>query len=623
MNGIQIGDEFLDLSKDTTVDLVLRNPIFGDDNIILDSYSLPFTAPGGDACEKNSRLLKNPDVIENIEASRDIPGVRYWYDGIFLKKGKLQVDNANERDKYNLNFLFGLATLPDDFKTAKLADICSEVMTLADNAYTKKVSIICRTTTMPGTYTIVINGRPYSATNNNDLAFAINADLTEPRAKAIYVPTPHPDYAAESGNYFTIEPFANADNILTPFTIELEGILTSWSDPNVIIDPSEFEEEYNGPIKDVLDTLFYQATPADSRLFFPMIWNGGLYEDAKIKTRLGTHYGVVNAVYSGDGYFMNKPADLEYALNRAGWDSFNGSSLAPMVRLSWVMEEIAEHFGIQYEGDFFDDPDYGKAFFYHSNTLDIEIPFIGSTGVNWIASRRSFNLNEFVPDWTALDLFKSLQNRFNLSVYYNERTNKIRFQKRNGIVQSLAYTEISHIASPAAPPKLNQLKGIRIEAEKDSDDKLAVDDFYSTGEPGTTIKTQISGMAAQGTVMSVYSLPLSDRRADTSIPGVLAFYQWKDAGAYDYPSANINLADGDFKFSGVTGLIENRWKSYVNFLLKRKLVTIKCDFDVPDFNRLDWEHKVRFDRLNYLYNTIKIKLTNRRIEAAEVEMYTV
>lgn len=636
MNGVQISDEFLDLSADTSVELVLRNPIYADDYIIPGSYSLPFTVPGGDRNEKNARLLKHPDVIENIDARYNIPDTRYWYDGILLKRGKLQVDNT-ERGDFSLNFLFGLGTVADNFKTAKIRDICNADVVMSASVYTKRVDIICRTTTFPGTYKIIVNGRTYEGTTNAALASAINADATEPRATATYISTPHPVHGAEAPDYFRIEPSILPGDINTQLTITLENV----RDPNlyqhIIIDSSTFESEYNDDVLDWLNTNFYLETPLDERMYFPMLRNNNLYEkdDAIFKGRYGSasyDYRLMNAVYDGTGYVLNKPYD-SYLVGFGPW---NRTSLAPMIRIKWVMDQISTFFGIELEGDFLDDPDYIRGFFYHSNTLDMKVPFLGD--VPWLATRRSFNVNEFLPDWTAVDLLKNIQTKFNVAVYYNELTGKIRLQKREPVIQSKVYEDISALSSPASPPKLNTLTGIRLEAERDKDDLLSFDDFYETGDPNLVIKTSLASMPRTSnfkislnngirtsTGVTVL-LPESQRPIDQQIPGVLAYYSWKETvggGNFFYPTADIALTDGESTFDGINGLAEKRWKNYLRFLLKRKLVSIRCDLDIPHINRLDWELKRRFDRSNYLYDTIKVTLTNRRIKQASVDIWTV
>lgn len=638
MNGIDIAGEFLDTAQDTAVELVLKNPIFADGNVIPGSYSLPFKVPAGNRSEKNSRILKHPDVIESTETQPVIDNVKYWYDGILLKKGKLELGEASEKDSASVSFLFGMAMLAEDFKTAKIRDICNESVVMASGSYTKRIDIICRTNIFPGdTFKITVNGREYSATTNLLLANAINADTTEPRAKATYQASSHPSFPIDSGAYFQLEPYTDADKIATPLTVENDATDIFHK---VAIDTLDLENAYNLPVENWLNTNFYLSTPLDSRMVFPMIRNRELYENKAMKSRggfAGYDLHLVNAVYSGDGYKLNRVSDFDEVGNPR-FRPFNRTSISPMIRLQWVLEKISDHFGIDYEGDFLTDPDLARAFFYHSNTLDERIAFLGS--YDWIATKRSFNTNDFLPDWTAVDLLKNIGIRFNLAIYYNELSGRIRLQKRDPIIMATNYEEISPLASPAKPPRYNDYTAIRLEAAQDKDDKLSVNDFYETGEAGKLIRTMISGMPAQssftlleGTGLinnnpagsSMVDIPVSERRDSTDIPGVLAFYEWKESTGsveYNYPSANIHLEDGDFRFDGPSGLAEARWKNWLRFLLKRKLVSINCTFDLPHINRIDWEQKRRFDRLNYLYESVKVKLTNRRIESAEVEIWT-
>src|SRR5690349_17270335 len=104
MIGIQVGTEFLDLNKETVIDLKLINPIFADDNIIPGSYSLPFTVPGGDVSPKNAALLGSPDVL-SVSTAKKILDAKLYYDGVLYKRGKIKVGKVSG-DTISINFSF-------------------------------------------------------------------------------------------------------------------------------------------------------------------------------------------------------------------------------------------------------------------------------------------------------------------------------------------------------------------------------------------------------------------------------------------------------------------------------------------------------------------------------------
>jgi hypothetical protein len=634
MNGININGEFIDLFPSTIVELALKNPLFAEGNIIPGSYSLPFAVPIGDNSGKNSRLLQNPQVIENAIIKTQFTNSQLLFDGVLVKRGTIKVSGVDDR-KCDLNFVFGLPTVSEEFKTKKLKEVCNDQVVISNTVYTKKIDIICRTAIFAGPFSIIVNGKTYTGNNNTEIAAAINADVSEPRASATYVNAPHPIYNPDAADYLTIQPFTNPNDINSPITVSHVEPSNPDHYQRIIITASEFEQQYNNPVIEWLNDNFYLENPLDERMYFPMIRNTGLYEE-KIKYRFNIYdFNFVNAVYSDSGYVLNRPIDVDFGGNTRSFP-FNRTSIAPFIRVKWVIEKMADFFGVGIEGDFISDPDLAKAFFYHSNTLDIRIPFTGAT--DWIACRRSFNISEFIPDWTFVDLLKNLQSRFNLAVTFNDKTSRLRIQKRDPIVKTNIYKDISSISSPTI--KSDPIgSSVLLEASRDEEDQISVEDIYLYGENDSVdipIKTSISRMPSQdefrvsgGTGITeeggnVYDLPLSVRRLSTAIPKcVFGFYAWKVAGSVDFPSANINLSGGDFRFSGEDGMAENWWKFYLRFLKRRRRVSIKCDFQLGDLINIDWELKRRFDRVNYLIESIDVKLTPQGIPQSNVTLLSV
>jgi hypothetical protein len=616
MIDFKIGTEYLDLPPDAKMRLVLNNPIFADGSLVPGDYSLPCEIPVGENSPKNTRILKSPQVIENNRGQRIFKNAVFMFDGCKIAKGDLNVTDVNDR-KTSTNFLFGINALAKDFKSVKIRDICNDTVVISSNDFTKRVDIILRTNIFSGPFKVIVNDREYTGNNAHDMAVAINADTDDPRASAHYYSSAHPRYTPDASDYLTVQPYYNGNDIKTPFTVVIDDY------DKIVLDTVDFETEYCTPIKNWLNTNFYRSVPLDARMYFPMMYNSKLYEPG-VKNFFGSPTGVdynfINTVFSSSGY------DLSRTLTTNGATPFNTTSITPCIRLSWVLDRIASAFGIGLEGDFFADPDIDKAFFYHSNNLDVRVPFIGK--VDWLACRRSFNTNEFLPDITAVDLLKSLQNRLNLCLYYNQKTRKLRMQKRDPVIKTPGYKDITSSTSTAGKIELNATVNVRLQAVKDTDDQIAVDDFYESGpQADVIIPTEISGMAAQQDVRvgggGLRNMPVSARPFSTKIPVVLAFYEWKISGSVHYAGANIALSDGDFKFSGVNGLAAKRFGSYVRFLLRRKRISFTAKFPLGFITSLDWEQKVMVARQKYLIEKIEVPFSQQGIEDAEVTLLTV
>lgn len=623
MIALQLPDgTFLDLNPDTVIDLELVNPIFSDGDIIEGSFSLPITLPGGEDSPKNAAALDHPDVVESVGVKTLIKGVRLWFDGNIYKTGNLRVNKSGANDQYECNFIFGLSTLGNDIKKKKLTEICDEAVVMASGVYAKRVIIMARTNFHSGTFTLIVNGREYSGTSNSALVTAINADVTEPRALAVFVDD---DIYPDADDYFTLEPFADAGDLTTPLSITISGA----DDPSLyvrwrIID-AEFVEDYNDDIKTFLDA-YNTATPADDRMRFAMLHNRLLYDDATLKKRYGFQdFNLINN--NKGGYFLNKPVLMDSGSNTR-FEPDNRTSVAPFITLKWVMEKIAAHFDAAYEGDWLESEEYNSAIFYHSNTLDLKVRWLGTK--DYLATRRSFNCNEFLPEWEVNEFFKALKKRFNLAIYLNEATGKLRFRKREPIILATAYTDITSKSSVKRELELNPATGIQLSAAQDSSDELAILDEYNQGEPSIPIDTNISGLTIKknflpgGEGTGILNIPFSERKLSNRIPVVFMFYHYETEGVgADYATANINLADCDFKFQGESGLALVRWPAYIRFLLTRKIIMLDQDFSYRELQAIDWERKYRFDRSNFLYKKIKVKLSMNDIKISSAEMYSV
>ena len=639
MIGIELigTNQFLELFDDTVIDLKLVNPIFAEDDVIPASITLPFDVPGGEVSPLNAQLLAHPDVVFNMSSPKKYDA-RLWYDGVPYKKGVLQVTGVNSK-RISLKFNFGLTTIADDFKKKKIRDIVDNVVTISAAAFTKKLRIQLLDFTGPN-HTITINDVPFEfqqygtgpiingvdyvanpntpAGVNKSFADSINNTVIDPPVLASY-----------ASGYFEVQPYNDADKLDSPLKIEVDEFNYKWG-----ISCAAFESDYNGPILTWL-IGFYTATPTGSiakdALRFPMVRNK-LYDNGLIKS------DIMNYVKTSGGYILNEPVHQ---------DGFHGplnhSSICPMVRWKWVFDQIMTYFGISGEGDFIAEDDWPNALMPNSRTLDVLVPLAGTQ--DWVACAREFNIKDFVPDWTVPEFLKALQKRFNLAVYLNEKTGRLRLREReelmparvfystgggSGLVYEIA-DDISTICSPVDDIAPQETTGIRLKANPDTRNLTAKDDQYETGDPNIELGCEISGWGENFSIRNStgvvkYTIASATRLKDENIPASMIFYKWKTTGGtgpFNYPAAEIDGTAGVFAFNGVTGLIARKWNMYLRFLMNRKKVPIEVDYELRHLMALDWEKKVTpMSGLKCFVASVNVRMTMTKIERSKVELWT-
>jgi hypothetical protein len=597
MNGIKVSGEFLDLFPDTVLDMILKNPIFAEDNIIPGSFSLPIDIPFGDASPKNSRILKNIDVVENNERLREVDA-DYYYDKVRIRKGKLALGKIIG-NKINTNFQFGTSNL-ENIKSLKLKDIITDFIVLNTNTTYKKSVRLDPELTSP--YHIIVNGRPYEESTLGDLVAAINLD----QGDAVI--------AESFGTYIKLTANSAAADIDFAFTVDGQDPIEWTVTPN--------DEDWNAPVRTALEPYLEPPYP-DDRFRFPVIANSSQYEE-------GYQYFITRMI--------NMSSDGQFKVNIAGSDGstlalFNPfisqvfTSITPYVMLKYVLDQIAAHYNFEYEGDFVDQNFVAQALIYTPNTLTVKVPFIGRYPFFFL--RQSFNLKEFVPDMTVADFFKTLQTRFNLAAYYKEAENKFVLRFRKGIVLSTEYNDITKGCSPLRLQEDIGPKGISLNIEKDSNDKNAVVDQYLLGpQQDLPIKTKCYGLNdALDNAHTAARIPVVDQPFSDGDYGFLRLFFYKGTTAstrgFNYPRAEINPDDFDFTFDGVNGLYQNFWKEYLNFLLRRKAGNVDQTISLAAIRSLDWEMKVMFDRSLFLYDELNISLGMRDVSVSKTALFSV
>jgi hypothetical protein len=614
MIGIKINGEFLDLFPDTQISLKLRNPIFAEGNIIPGSYSLPFELPGGDASPKNSRIFGNQDSHSVFRPERKY-AASILIDGNVFKSGTMIMEAAG-RDTYKAKFRFGLGEFAEEFKNTSLRSVVDEDVALDATAYTKKVTIRYDLQNSP--YEVVINGKLYSGADMPGLANAINAETESPRAAAVYTDngTAGGSGADAEGDTIDLTPVDDPENVETEFTVDYDDDRV-W---DVFFNGAEWQD----PIATAL-AGYMTATPPDNRFRIPMMYNK-VYDKYSDLSESGE---LVYTNYNTNSAFLKNTAGGE-----EGFFGFqlgspfrvaNRNIFQPYVMLRHVLDKIAEHFEFSYEGDFLETDVYLNGLIFHTEKLYYKVPLMRE--IPFIFWYKEFNIAALVPDIQVNELFKLLQRRYNLAVYYDSDRQKVIMNKRDVILQRRDYSDITDVVTPIDPVENIQVDGVRLEATRDTDDELSKTDTFKTGTPEVSITTAVNSLGAENDLPwynNGYTLPTVEQESCTTLR--LFFYKGptpkNNNAENEYVAASINSADGAAVYSGVNGIYERYWKEYIRFLMHRRKYNSRARLTLHVLTNLDWEHKFRIDGVNCLVNELDVTLTMRGIEEVKGSFFS-
>lgn len=635
MIGIQLeGDnEFLQTDPATSINIKLENPIFGNgEKLSPGSYSLPFTLPTGDRSPSNAAKIKHPDVIENNQAYQLQKATLFASSDmnapVPFKKGNLRA-KSTDKNKAQAHFTFGLNSINESFKTAKLKDVVAENFVIGATSITKKIYI----KRPSGDYNVTINGIAYAASDATSLAAAINADADAGLDTGKYLPyathvavgsTPSGlivnDYVVvRLSIYFTFH-----DDIL-----DMDFLLRQdATDPllelsaNVDGDPENYLVETDlGTYYDEFDTFlagYISGSYPNAKLRFPLLFNGNPYTETIKDLEL------VNGVNSS-GLIRN---ESNWGLtNDQPFKVKNYNSIQPFLRRKWILDKIGETFGFTWEGDFYDHADVDNMLEWNSAALDYPIPFIGER--KFVFWRRSFNLSELVPDITVVEYLKRLCSRYNLGLYENEITKKVRICFREPIAKNIAYEDITSISSPVLKIEDLRVSGYTLSLKKDDTDLSTSDESVTVGTSEQTIEMQCGRLFQQNTTViegKAVSGPRTLQRFAEK--GQMRTFYYKgivDVTTFSYPAADINgvsIYEPLNNFVLLTGMYEAFWKYWLHYDRNRRIVTIVPSFAFRNILRFDWEKKRRFDRINYLVKSIDLTITNQTIRVNSAELFT-
>ena len=635
MIGIQLdGDsEFLDTPPDVSISMRLENPLLTDDDkISKGSYTYPFRLPGGSKSEKNSKKLRNPDVIENSEVYVVQKATLFASSApdsnvIPFKKGVIKPLDS-DAGSINSYFLFGLSTISDDFKTAKLRDVISENIQVSNTPITKKI-YLKRTTA--GDYKITVNGTQHVAADIDSIVGSINATFNISLDSGNYTPhalrissgsTPSglitaPYVSITISRYDTVDFLGTPTPSITASIDPLQELhVTTEDDPDDYLIEADLGTYYSEFTTFMAG--YISGTYPNSKLRFPLVLNGNAFPETVKDTQW------VNAVDS-TGFIKNDP---NWGLNNdQPFQVRNYNSLLPMLRRKWILDKIAEEFDFLWDGDFYAHVDLEDMLEFHTVSLDVAQGFIGDK--KFVFWRRSFNLSELVPDITVVEYLRRLKQRYNLAIYFNERTQRVRMAIRESVARISAYQDVTEISTPAMGNEDQRVTGFNLLSSKEDNDALSFEEKVSIGTPEQDINTECGRVYLYATDIidsKIVFAPKVMQLWNTGDKLRTIYYKGlTDVTTFNYPAADINGALITEQLTDPLvgyGLYNAFWKYWLHFQRRRRIVKLRVDFPLRELVKFDFEQKRRFNRVNYLVKSIDVSITNQTVRVKNVEFAT-
>jgi hypothetical protein len=263
----------------------------------------------------------------------------------------------------------------------------------------------------------------------------------------------------------------------------------------------------------------------------------------------------------------------------------------------------------------------------NNTSLDVVMPYIGSTP--FIFWRRSFNVNELLPDLSVVDFFLALKQRYNLGIDFNEKTRTVTMLQREVIAKSIVYEDITPIASPKRGIKSEQISGFTIKVPKEDSDLFSFDETITVGTSEREIPItcgrlwQVNATIIDG--VAVTGPRVSRKNGDKFGMRIFHYKGIVSGSAFDYPGADINgtiIYEPLNNFILQEGIYSRFHQYWLLFEKNRRLVNVEMNLPFRSIINIEWDVKKRYNRSNFLLKSIDVKLTNTGMRVSNVELIT-
>lgn len=304
------------------------------------------------------------------------------------------------------------------------------------------------------------------------------------------------------------------------------------------------------------------------------------------------------------------------------------NSLAPGVRLSYILGKIATRLKLKLSGDWWAEPEAKRLFFWTGLTLD-EVVEEENGGVKRYINRwrKSFQTGEFLPDITAKELLQMLSKNF--GVYYKVVNDKLILEKKKTLYQRKSRDFTPYLLPESLRFEPYTGKGIKLSYNFDKEATI----------PPDQLQPLSIGDAATAYTLDMITLPMVGFRfkkpqyweKENTKANILLFDRATNSLFRDAASDNKN-AEGviipgawSLAFEGTAGLYRLHLKDIAELVNESKATAL---FDLPseELTALQRGDYVRIHAntpngtLRAVIKTISIKPSVQDLGFAEIEM---
>lgn len=386
---------FLDFSDGTFITLNLTCPIFDPDSINRE-WSFPITIP---RTPRNERELR-AGRIDTVLVGRLLAGTLY-IEGLPWENGVIKVTGATQND-IKVVFQSGAIEAKEFLEKSKLQDLSIPV-TIAEPFVPVITLRAVRQPLVPGYVLVIrINGVVFQRGFNDPQTFVDDVNAAHPGLLTLL---PEPDINTVEVRMNAIDGIEQLEVELYPALDFAPAELPSYFD----VYDHNYLQEYNR-IAAAYEARDFEAADLPFRL--PTLYAPDLYDGKNTPWRdVANRYDPATETYLRPAFFDDE-----------GWDQ----TLLPFPRATALLEKVATSAGLRLEGVMVDDPEMqelllgnnrdlanyirtkGPSFYFQ---IDDGNPYVESA---LVIMEPTFNLAEFAPEMSGLDLIQLINRSFAL-----------------------------------------------------------------------------------------------------------------------------------------------------------------------------------------------------------------
>lgn len=458
MLGLRVGNEWLDLYPKTSVNITMINPVF-DDASLGRTFSYPFKIPltpkNKSILRQNHRLDTSKDNLVNSLL------IALYIHHIQFETGVLKIKNYTNKE-VQIVFQNRERNLIDELENMPLNEIFNNISIPQTHIPFYKFLVTSDPNPNVDQDVILhINNIAFVSANNNNDAAAFEI------VQAINSNTELDVTATLNGHEFTI--VNNSD----------DGLIIQFFPRLSILDHLTLPDARQMNLHDFHATIRANPIP---ELSMPVFYNKEFYEGKNQE-----FFGFINYFLGG-----NVIENLGYV--EPAWEA----TYIPFIRIPYLLNKMFESVQedpIEFiEGDFIESSDVQKLLLFNNYALDELFQYADGDGVVKIINglKKNINLNEHVPELSALQFFKDFSFHFNL--YANLKGNSLQLISKTTHLNTIVrdWTEKS---TPTFIRNINLDNGFVLKFAKAEEDSAIIGTQlkdYSSGEGDTELQSNFN-----------------------------------------------------------------------------------------------------------------------------------